>query len=72
MNDTINALKAREDELKGLPEKIGVLIFQNVNRKVKGLCKNVEEIEEENKEMLVDLSTKLLERDEELVDKTSK
>ena len=71
MNDTINALKAREEELKGLPEKIVALISKNVNRKIKRLRTNVEEIEEENKEMLVDLLTELLERDEELVEKTS-
>ena len=69
LNDRINDLKAREDELKALVEKIGVLNSRNVNRKIKRLRTKYDVIEEENKEMLVDLSTELLERDEQLAEK---
>ena len=69
MNNAIIDLKAREDELKGLVEKIGVLNSKNVNRKIKRLRTKYDEIEEENKKMLVDLSTELLERGEQLAEK---
>ena len=69
MNNAITDLKAREDGLKGLVEKIGVLNSKNVNRKIKRLRTKYDEIEEENKDMLVDLSTEFLERGEQLAEK---
>ena len=65
----MNDLKVREDEFKDLAEKIGTLNAKNVNSKIKRLRTKHDEIEAENKEELVDLSTKLLERDEKLAGK---
>eukprot|EP00795_Rhopilema_esculentum_P007372 gene7372-13112_t len=68
-NNAVNDLKVREEELKDLVRKIGALNAKNVNRKIKRIYQKYHKLEEEKEEVLVDLATELLERDEELAEK---
>ena len=69
VNDAVNDLKVREQELKDLVLKIGALNANHDNGQIKRIRWKYNKLEEEKEEVLVDLFTELLERDEELEEK---